>query len=205
MLATLLEPYLGRFHHYFGLLREINAGIWEIQDRFHGKDVSPEAGAEMCRQILEENDRRFRVKATINEVSDSPLREQKGYKGKIAMLYARPGLDLRAVLNGAIRYLATSFDTVLVACRPDEIESLRPVYADLSGVELFPIDSAVGSDPTFPDEWRSAAGLRDEAKLFTCGFGFEGKEEEMNPDALYDELCLPPEIRDSYFYDFGAP
>ena len=66
VLMTSLKMYVNAFPYHYRILREVNLAIWEIQDRFHGKDTPAEEGARLCREILLENDRRFRMKAKIN-------------------------------------------------------------------------------------------------------------------------------------------
>ena len=73
LLMTSLKPYVTAYSYHYRILRAINLLIWDIQDLFHGKDTTPEQGAELCHNILLENDRRFRVKAKINALANSAL------------------------------------------------------------------------------------------------------------------------------------
>ncbi len=198
LLAERLDPYRYRFAYYCRLLKEINLGIWEIQDRFHGRNVGPEEGAAMCRMILEENDRRFRVKAKINVASGSPLREQKGYLGKTAFLNAPRDMASLTALNGAVRYLSTAFDKVLVACcRKDEAE-VRLMYKDDPCIEVWEVEDNEDNSPltAIPVPMRAMG----EIAVYSCGFRTEARDAPSPPDLLYDELNLPAEARHLYLH-----
>jgi hypothetical protein len=82
-----LKPYVDAYSYHYRILKEVNLSIWEIQDVFHVENAKIENGSEMYRKILLENDRRFRVKAKINALANSALREQKGYAKKRAFVY----------------------------------------------------------------------------------------------------------------------
>ena len=87
VLMSSLSKYVEAYPYHYRILKEINLAIWEIQDVFHVPQAKPANGAELYEQILLENDRRFRVKAKINALANSALREQKGYAKKRAFVY----------------------------------------------------------------------------------------------------------------------
>ena len=198
LLADKIDPYRKQFAYYYRILKEINLSLWETQDHFHGRNVSPEEGAAMCRLILNENDRRFRVKAKINVASGSPLREQKGYGEKLAFLNAPRERDVMTWLNGAIRFLATAYDKVLVACSSRDEAELRAIYEDDPCIELRVIGDESGTAPLIdlPDDLVT----RSEITVFSCGPGAgSGKVSDL-PELFYDELKLGRNIRTEYFH-----
>jgi hypothetical protein len=87
-LFSILQTYVERFPYHYRILRTINQTLWDIQDKFHGKEVTLENGLHTAREILLENDRRFRVKLKINQLANSALKEQKGYAAKKALVYS---------------------------------------------------------------------------------------------------------------------
>ena len=139
VLDVTLKPYRLTYAYYYKLLREINLEIWELQDEFHGTDTTPEAGASICKKILEENDRRFRVKSKLNHAASSALREQKGYAKSKAFIYTHLGMGDMFWMNGAVRYLATAFDEVVVVCKERNKVNVAAMYADDPSIHLFPI------------------------------------------------------------------
>lgn len=198
LLSEQLDPYRKKFSYYYRMLKEINLRLWEIQDRFHGRNVSPDEGAAMCRMILEENDRRFRVKAKINVASGSVLREQKGYREKTAFVNAPRVLDILEALNGAVRYLSTSYDRVVVACRSEDETTLRLMYEDDPSVEILGVPESAGTNPL--DQLPNPFDTRSDLAIYTCGLDATGLGSPDFHDSLYDELNIPREVRTQYFH-----
>lgn len=64
-------------------LKEINSKLWDIEDEIRLKEQDKDFGdqfIELSRSIYILNDKRFRIKNKINEVTKSVLREQKDHK-----------------------------------------------------------------------------------------------------------------------------
>ena len=148
VLLEYLNPYVTKFAYHYRILCDINLSLWEIQDMFHGKNTTPEQGAQFCREILLENDRRFRVKAKINTLAQSKLREQKGYDLKKALVYSHLGLGDMYWMNGAVRYLATAYDEVHVVCKKKYASNAAAMYADDPNIKLLLINDDIGKSHT---------------------------------------------------------
>ena len=204
-LLALLQKYVSSFPWLYRILKEINLTIWNLQDTFHGKEVGDLSGARICAQILKENDRRFRVKAKINALTASSLREVKGYAKKKAFIYGHLGLGDMFWLNGAVRYLATCYDEVLVVCKKKYEANVAPLYADDATIKLHVIEDDA---ELFP--FALVHGPSWEAKgysVYACG---NHLINPLNPPieswiyefplCFYDDLELPREIRQTYFH-----
>lgn len=202
VLETQLRPYVSRFAYYYKLLREINLDIWELQDNFHGKDTDPATGAALCKKILEENDRRFRVKAKLNHAAASTLREQKGYAEKRAFVYTHLGLGDMFWMNGAIRYLATAFDKVVVVCKHHNSANVKAMYSDDPAIVLFEIPDDYVLQP-FPvrRQMIEAQGFT----VFSCGYHTDEPRIYDFPHSFYDDLNLPRDVRTRYFHVAPVP
>lgn len=64
-------------------LREVNEQLWDIEDHIRDKEAAGEFDArfiELARAVYITNDRRARIKKTINEKLGSGLVEEKSYK-----------------------------------------------------------------------------------------------------------------------------
>ena len=64
-------------------LKEINSKLWDIEDEIRLKEQDKDFGDQfirLSRSIYTLNDKRFRIKNKINEVTKSVLREQKDHK-----------------------------------------------------------------------------------------------------------------------------
>jgi hypothetical protein len=93
--------------YQYAILKDINLLIWEQQDILRCESDTGVNKLDLALIVLEENDRRFRVKAKINNLMNSLLREQKGY--------ARRKVLIRfAATNKVIRYLSTLYEQIHV-------------------------------------------------------------------------------------------
>jgi hypothetical protein len=192
-----LAKYREQYAYFYKLLFEINLAIWELQDLFHGKEVTAEQGAAICKKILDENDRRFRVKSKLNHAASSNLREQKGYAKKRAFVYSHLGLGDMFWMNGAVRYLATAFDEVIVVCKEKYETNVRLMYADDPSIKPFPIKDDYVLHP-FSEHRKFIEA--DGFTVFTCGAHTEGHKVYDFPLSFYDDFGLPRDVRQAYFH-----
>ncbi len=198
-LFSILQTYVERFPYHYRILRTINQTLWDIQDQFHGKEVTLENGLDTARQILLENDRRFRVKLKLNQLANSALKEQKGYAKKRALFYGHLGLGDMYWMNGAVRYLATAFDEVWVICKEKYMTNAAAMYADDSAIKILLIKD---DDDLHPWPIRQQEFLADGFTVFSSGF-FAGRMQEdiyNLPQSFYEDIGLPHSVRTDYFF-----
>ena len=199
VLYEVLREHIVKFKYHYQILYQINLTLWEIQDKFHHKETSKEEGADICRTILIENDRRYRVKAKINTAANSTLREQKGYDLKRVVIYSHLGLGDMFWMNGAVRYLATDYDEVLVICKKRNEVNVKAMYADDPSIKLFIIDDDSDLHPwPLKKHIFSSQGY----KVLGCG-GFSDREQPVLynlPESFYDDIGIPFNIRTTYFH-----
>jgi len=208
VLYSMLQEYVSKFPWHYKILRDVNLSIWNQQDKFHGqtgiKPTEVELG-QICSVILDDNDRRFRVKAKINHLASSDLREVKGYAKKKAFLYGHLGLGDMFWLNGAVRYLATCYDEVLVVCKKKYEANVAALYTDDPTIKLHLIEEDAELFPfaTFHKGQWEAKGYT----VYACG------NHLINPVippmthwiyefplCFYDDMKIPRSIRGDYFY-----
>lgn len=194
-----LNEHVAKYKYYYRLLYQINLGLWELQDKFHHKETSKEEGANICRTILIENDRRYRVKAKINTAANSALREQKGYNIKKVMLYSHLGLGDMYWMNGAVRYLATDYDEVLVVCKQRYEKNAKAMYADDPTIKLYLIEDDIDLHPWhLKKHMFSSQGYT----VLGCG-GFSDRTPPVLynlPESFYDDISIPHAVRNTYFH-----
>ncbi len=193
-----LETYIKQFPWHYRILREINLEIWELQDRFHGKEISEIEAGKICTQILKENDRRFRMKAKLNHLVSSNLREQKGYGKKKAFFYGHLGLGDMFWLCGAVRYLSTCYDNIIVVCKTRNIENVRQMYLDDPSIHFLEIEDDIVLHPfqQVKRKYIEADGL----DVYACGYHSENPRIYEFPHCFYDDLKFSRDIRTKYFY-----
>jgi hypothetical protein len=196
MLYEKLKDCITENKLYYNQLKEINEKIWDLQDNVRCSD-SPIG--ELCIDILNMNDSRFRIKDIINRKANSLLREQKGYSVKRALFLGHQGLGDHIMYIGAIRYLSLLYDEFVVACvHSHNFENVKSFYVDNPSIKV------IGMNRDY--SYRDQIGLEKEMKIsqydkvYTVGIYKEGgfPPEEI-PTSWYTQLGLDTSIRKKYF------
>lgn len=197
VLDSSLQQYRLKYSYFYKLLKEINLEIWNLQDKFHGKNLPTEEAGILCKQILEENDRRFRVKAKLNNICQSNLREQKGYAKKRAFVYTHLGLGDMFWMNGAVRYLSTCFDEIILVCKEKYRENVTLMYSDDPTIQLFCLPGEQLLPPFPAAKWYNTA---DNMTMYACGYHIPHPRIYEFPFCFYDDMNLPREFQKQYFH-----
>lgn len=120
--ATLTE-FIQTHADLYNTMKKANAIIWDMMDvlRDGASRVSGEEYLKACKDCIEFNDIRFRIKARINQASNSDLREQKSYKTTVFKL-AIIGLHeshasistVQRILQRPLQYYGILYDEVQI-------------------------------------------------------------------------------------------
>ncbi len=137
LLYNKLHTIINKCTIYYNLLKQINIQIWNDQDLFRYSN-NDNYKNNLCKQIIEYNDRRFRVKNKINNLLNSSIKEQKGYKPSKLLLITHN--ELGDIINhcGMIRYYSTIYDEVKVVCRNDYQKQLEYMFEDDKSIVFYP-------------------------------------------------------------------
>jgi hypothetical protein len=139
------------------------------------------------------------MKAKINSLAKSALREQKGYAVKRAFVYTHLGLGDMYWMNGAVRYLATAYDEVHVVCKKRNEVNAAAMYADDPSIKLYLINDDADLHP-----WpvRRYYFIEQGFTVYSCGFFAQKPDRAIYdlPNSFYDDMAVPREIRNSYFH-----
>lgn len=138
LLNDKLDLYKNKYIFHYNNLLSINESIWDMQDKFRESNDSKEQ-TELCIKIIKENDNRFRVKKKINNLCDSKLKEQKGYNLKTAFVLTHLGLGDNITSIGAVRYLSTCYDRVIVVCKEKNKKNMELFYSDDESIEIYSV------------------------------------------------------------------
>lgn len=198
LLLEKLGSYVQKLSWHYEVLKEINLTIWNLQDNFHGKDVSDVEAGQICSKILKENDRRFRVKAKMNHILSSNLREQKGYGKKKGFFYGHLGLGDMFWLCGAVRYLSTCYDEIVVVVKERNSQNVQMMYADDPTIKFFVIQDDFILHP-FQEHTKNLIE-KEGFEVFTCGYHTENPKIYEFPYCFYDDLKLARNTMKQYFY-----
>jgi ribosomal protein S18 acetylase RimI-like enzyme len=186
---------------YYDTLKSINLAIWEMQDEFR---YSPDADKPaLCMRIIEENDRRFRVKRKINNLCNSHLREQKGYTAKRAFMLSHFGLGDSITHVSAARYLATKYDQVIVVCKRKSLETMREVYSDDDSIRLFPVGEVGDISPRHGYSMDAFKRITAGMDIYMGGaFVFHKRHRPFDtlPYNFYEDMGISPKVYWRYFH-----
>ena len=115
-----LNKFVQTHADLYNTMKKANAIIWDMMDVLR-TDISTEEYLKTCKDCIEFNDIRFRIKARINQASNSELREQKSYKTTVFKL-AIIGLHeshahistVQRILQRPLQYYGILYDEVKI-------------------------------------------------------------------------------------------
>ena len=135
-LKPVLDPYVKKCGYLYDQMKHVNLLIWDMMDVLRDGSLSGEEYSNLCRECIEYNDIRFRVKKRINHKCNSNLREQKSYKilSVLLVLGNRPVTDH---VKRAITVMMLINDHVTVQTTLGELGDLED-FEDLEVVSQCP-------------------------------------------------------------------
>jgi hypothetical protein len=195
-LYDLVKDFIAKDKWHYDKLLHVNKIMWLIQDILHeGKSADKEQEYQLMKELAVQNQRRFRIKRTLNENLGSKHREQKGYKGKKIFLLSHLGMGDQLFMNGAVRYFATYYDEVRLVVKKPTFENLKTLYRDEPCVTFQVIDNDAEISPKFGcplERFKECVDGFDGVGL--CGFHTDGSKMEQFPLNFYSDIGLPKEI-----------
>lgn len=198
MLSEHLNCYLSdsTMKYYYSILKEINLSIWDMQDDFRYKMDNN------CMEIIEYNDRRFRVKKKMNNFGKSTLREQKGYRPRTAFVLGHLGLGDHINCVGLVRYLSTTHDNVTVVCKSKYLYNLETFFSDDSSIDFYPVVEDKDISIRFGcDKNKFREVCKNYEDIFILGIHRpDGTCEKELPLNFYDDAQVPRKCFKEYFH-----
>ena len=198
LLKKELVSFINQYQYYYQILKNVNLVIWELQDELRdNKDLEGDEYFKICKKIIDENDRRFRVKNKINNLSKSELKEQKGYKLKEAFVMTHLGLGDNITAIGMIRYISTNFDRVHVVCQSRNLKNLEEFYSDDPSIILYPVGHFNEICPQTSGR-KKFSEITKNMTTFVCGQHIGNKNITHLPFCFYQDV----NINTQYFWDY---
>lgn len=113
---------------YYNIMKQINLDIWDMMDILRDSNISDEEYSLKCKECIEANDIRFRIKNKINFVSKSLLKEQKGYKILRVIFDLRiNNINIDNFIN-PIKYYSFLYDEIIILCDNDNKNILTNIF-----------------------------------------------------------------------------
>jgi hypothetical protein len=110
-----LKDFIEKYKNLYNTMKKVNLLIWYMMDILRDGDVDEKLYLNVCKECIEYNDIRFRVKNKINYVSKSLLNEQKSYKtNRILIIINKININSSTLFN-IIKYLSFIYDEINIA------------------------------------------------------------------------------------------
>lgn len=125
LLFDKLKDFILKFQELYQIMKKVNVLIWDMMDILRDGDISDIVYLKKCKECIEFNDIRFRVKNKINYISNSTLKEQKGYKKNRILIEIHPMISNIDLFMKPIQYLSFIYDEIYIS-----YESPNPLLQD---------------------------------------------------------------------------
>jgi len=109
-----LKNFIIEFSDLYQTMKKVNLLIWNMMDLLRDEDLDNNSYLRICKECIEYNDIRFRIKNKINYISNSNLKEQKSYK--ITKLLIQINSDIENINNflKPITYYSFFYDEIII-------------------------------------------------------------------------------------------
>jgi hypothetical protein len=107
-----LKDFIEKYKNLYNTMKKVNLLIWDMMDTLRDGDVDENLYLKVCKECIEYNDIRFRVKNKINYVSNSLLKEQKSYKINRLIIIINENLNNNETLSNIIKYFSFIYDEI---------------------------------------------------------------------------------------------
>lgn len=121
-----LKDFVVKFDELYCSMKKINLIIWHQMDVLRDGNTSDEDYMKLCRECIEGNDIRFRIKNKINLISNSTLKEQKSYKVNRLVIHLNCNEEYFHLFIEPIKYFSYIYDEIIIhsSNNPDKIMNI---------------------------------------------------------------------------------
>ena len=113
LLYDKLREFIVKYNNLYETMKKVNLLIWDMMDSLRDGDLNEELYLKICKECIEYNDIRFRVKNKINYISNSFLKEQKSYKINRLIIKIEKDITNHLLLN-IIKYFSFIYDEIII-------------------------------------------------------------------------------------------
>jgi hypothetical protein len=127
LLYDKLKEFIVKYDTLYETMKKVNLIIWDMMDILRDGDISEEQYLKVCKECIEYNDIRFRVKNKINYVSNSLLKEQKSYKINRLVILIKKDITNNTILLNIVKYLSFIYDEINIISQFD-LDYLKQIF-----------------------------------------------------------------------------
>ena len=187
MLYEQLKNIIIEYNLYYNMMKQINLDIWDMMDILRDSNIDNQQYLIKCKECIEANDIRFRIKNKINYVSRSILKEQKGYN-VLTYIFNMSELKVDEItkeITNIIKYYSFLYDEIIIITNKDNNQTIKSIFVYDSTIKIHPKESN-------NEESNNEESNNDRR------YNFINKEIE----EIYKELNITTEIKNRYFINF---
>ena len=126
LLYEKLNHFLIKYNVLYQSMKKVNLMIWNLMDVLRDGNVDDEEYLKVCKECVEYNDIRFRIKNKINYASKSSLKEQKSYKVNRLLIELSDNIANVEDFVRPIKYYSLFYDEIVIKHRDDSL--LKPQF-----------------------------------------------------------------------------
>jgi len=114
LLYDKLHDFIEKYYNLYETMKKVNLLIWDMMDSLRDGNLNEEQYLKICKECIEYNDIRFRVKNKINYISESFLKEQKSYKINRLLIKIENDITDNLTLINIIKYFSFMYDEITI-------------------------------------------------------------------------------------------
>lgn len=122
-----LKEFIEKYNTLYESMKKINLIIWNQMDILRDGTTSDEDYMKLCKECIESNDIRFRIKNKINLISNSTLKEQKSYKVNRLAIHLNCIEEYMDLFIEPIKYLSYIYDEIIIQSKQN-IDKIRDIF-----------------------------------------------------------------------------
>ena len=109
-----LKDFIEKYNELYNSMKKINIIIWKQMDNLRDNATFDENYMKLCKECIDSNDIRFRIKNKINLISNSFLKEEKGYKINRLFIELNCSEECLYLFIEPIKYFSFIYDEIIV-------------------------------------------------------------------------------------------
>ena len=142
LLYDKLKEFIIKYENLYKTMRKLNLIIWDMMDLLRDGDVNESQYLKICKECIEYNDIRFRVKNKINYVSLSLLKEQKSYKiNRLLIIVNKDIIELSLF----VKYFSFIYDEINIVSNLN-LDSLKETFHYDTTILFKPANNSINTD-----------------------------------------------------------
>ncbi len=122
-----LKVFIVKFDELYCSMKKMNLIIWNQMDVLRDGTTSDEDYMKLCKECIESNDIRFRIKNKINLISNSTLKEQKSYKVNRLVVHLNCNEEYFYLFIEPIKYFSYIYDEIIIQSSKN-IDNFRNIF-----------------------------------------------------------------------------